>query len=281
MRKTKAKTNASGIDAEMIREEAATEEFTAAAFEAAVEGENAPVDDTPKPHDVLIEVKNVTREFYRKEQKIVAVNDVSMEIKRGSFVILCGKSGSGKTTLINMIAAIDMPTSGEISFEGKNYAKLSDNGRDNLRRVNMGIVFQNTALMANMSAIENVEFALSIAGYHSEKRRKGSIKWLERMGIRERRNHMPAEMSGGEQARVAIGRALAHSPKLLLADEPTAELDSRTSFEVVKMFRELVDHENLTIVMTTHDVNIMGVADVIYTLEDGRVVDVRTNKELS
>ncbi|MBQ3893989.1 MAG: ABC transporter ATP-binding protein [Clostridia bacterium] len=202
-----------------------------------------------------------------------------MDIKRGSFVILCGKSGSGKTTLLNLIAAIDMPTSGAVSFEGKAYDKMSENGRDNLRRTNMGIVFQNTALMSNMSAIENVEFALSIAGIHSEKRRKSSIIWLEKMGIRDRRNHMPAEMSGGEQARTAIGRALAHSPKLLLADEPTAELDTRTSFEVVKMFRNLVDEEGLTIIMTTHDVNIMGVADIIYTLEDGRVVDVRENKK--
>ena len=229
--------------------------------------------------EILIEVDHVTREFYRKDQKIVAVDDVSMKIKKGSFVILCGKSGSGKTTLLNMICAIDMPTSGSVSFEGKSYGSLNDNGRDKLRRVNMGIVFQNTALMSNMSAIENVEFALSIAGYRSNKRRRSSIKWLERMGIRERRNHMPAEMSGGEQARVAIGRALAHSPKLLLADEPTAELDSKTSFEVVKMFRELVDNEGLTIVMTTHDVNIMGVADIIYTLEDGRVADVRENQK--
>ena len=209
--------------------------------------------------ETLVYVDHVTREFRRKEQQIVAVNDVSMDIKRGSFVILCGKSGSGKTTLLNLIAAIDMPTSGTVSFEGKAYDKLSENGRDNLRRTNMGIVFQNTALMSNMSAIENVEFALSIAGIHSAKRRNSSIIWLEKMGI--------------------IGRALAHSPKLLLADEPTAELDTRTSFEVVKMFRNLVDEEGLTIIMTTHDVNIMGVADIIYTLEDGRVVDVRENKK--
>ena len=227
--------------------------------------------------EVLVSVSHVTREFTRKEQKIVAVNDVTLDVKKGTFVLLMGKSGSGKTTLLNLIAAIDMPTSGSVSFEGRDYASIGENGRDNLRRVNMGIVFQNTALMSNMSAIENVEFALSIAGIRSEKRRKSSITWLEKMGIRDRRNHMPAEMSGGEQARVAIGRALAHSPKLLLADEPTAELDTVTSREVVKMFRELVDTEDLTIVMTTHDVNIMGYADIIYTLEDGRITDVRTN----
>lgn len=174
----------------------------------------------------FIVANNVTREFKRKNQQIVAVDNVSLSIKQGTFNILCGRSGSGKTTFLNMLAAIDSPTSGEIYFDGRKLSEMSGRAKDNLRRVNMGIVFQNTALMANMSAIENVEFALSIAGIKSSKRRKNSITWLEKMGIRERRNHMPAEMSGGEQARVAIGRALAHSPKLLLADEPTSELDS-------------------------------------------------------
>lgn len=232
------------------------------------------------PDSEFIVVDNVTRKFRRKDQEIVAVDNVSLTIKKGTFNILCGRSGSGKTTLLNMIAAIDTPTAGNIYFEGNDLSAMSDRARDNLRRVNMGIVFQNTALMANMSAIENVEFALSIAGIKSSKRRKNSITWLEKMGIRERRNHMPAEMSGGEQARVAIGRSLAHSPKLLLADEPTSELDSATSFSVVNLFRELVREEGLTIIMTTHDVNIMGAADYVYTMEDGRVVDVRENKEL-
>ncbi|MBP1587393.1 MAG: ABC transporter ATP-binding protein [Clostridia bacterium] len=266
--------------AEAVENAAETVENAAESAETNASGApgNISGEDSPKgSREILVSVSHVTREFTRKDQKIVAVNDVSLEVEKGSFVILMGKSGSGKTTLLNLIAAIDMPTSGSVSFEGRDYASLGEKGRDNLRRVNMGIVFQNTALMSNMSAIENVEFALSIAGIHSEKRRKSSITWLEKMGIRDRRNHMPAEMSGGEQARVAIGRALAHSPKLLLADEPTAELDTNTSFEVVKMFRDLVDHENLTIVMTTHDVNIMGNADIIYTLEDGRVADVRKN----
>ncbi len=279
-KKDKLKTNE-------LAENAAVD--TSVDYSQIIANETAAEGDAPKPvetvkvnrEEVLIDVEGVTREFYRKDQKIVAVDNVSMKIHRGTFVILCGKSGSGKTTLLNLIAAIDMPTQGTISFEGKAYGSLNENKRDNLRRSNMGIVFQNTALMSNMSAIENVEFALSIAGFRSQKRRRSSIHWLERMGIRDRRNHMPAEMSGGEQARVAIGRALAHSPKLLLADEPTAELDSKTSMEVVKMFRDLVDIDGLTIVMTTHDVNIMGNADIIYTLEDGRVVDVRENTKLS
>jgi len=198
-----------------------------------------------------------------------------MEIKRGTFNILCGRSGSGKTTLLNMIATVDLPTSGKILFEDKDVTAISSKERDDLRRKKIGIIFQNTALIAQMSALENVEFALSVSGIKPAQRRTQAIAWLEMMGIRDRRNHMPAEMSGGEQARVAIGRALAHEPMLLLADEPTSELDTRTSFVVIDMFRKLVDERNLTIVMTTHDVNIMDAADHIYTMEDGVIVDVK------
>ena len=226
-------------------------------------------------NDIILRAENVTRDFYRKSEVIHAVRGVSVEIKRGTFNILCGRSGSGKTTLINMLAAIDTPTSGDIFFEDVNVALLNERKRDELRRKNIGIIFQNTALLAQMSALENVEFSLSVSGKKVKNKKDLCIEWLEKLGIRERRNHMPAEMSGGEQARVAISRALVHSPKLVLADEPTSELDSKTSFRVVDLFRELVDKEGLTIVMTTHDVNIMDVADTIYTMEDGVIVSER------
>ena len=223
--------------------------------------------------DNIITLDNVKRDFYRKSEVIHAVDGVSLNIERGTFNILRGKSGSGKTTLLNMIAMIDRPTDGKMTFNGEDITNASDKKRDNIRRTQLGIIFQNTALIAHMSAIENVEFALSIAGIKSQERKRQAINWLDIMGIKERRNHMPAEMSGGEQARVAIGRALAHEPILLLADEPTSELDTKTSFGVVDMFRELVDKQGLTIVMTTHDVNIMDVADNIFTMEDGRIID--------
>ena len=226
-------------------------------------------------NDIILRAENVTRDFYRKSEVIHAVRGVSVEIKRGTFNILCGRSGSGKTTLINMLAAIDTPTSGNIFFEDVNVALLNERKRDELRRKNIGIIFQNTALLAQMSALENVEFSLSVSGKKVKNKKDLCVEWLEKLGIRERRNHMPAEMSGGEQARVAISRALVHSPKLILADEPTSELDSKTSFRVVDLFRELVDKEGLTIVMTTHDVNIMDVADTIYTMEDGVIVSER------
>ncbi len=225
--------------------------------------------------EFILRAENVTRDFYRKSEVIHAVRGVNVNIKRGTFNILCGRSGSGKTTLINMLAAIDTPTSGQIFFEDVNVSLLNERKRDELRRRNIGIIFQNTALLAQMSAVENVEFSLSVSGKKIKNKRDLAIEWLDKLGIRERRNHMPSEMSGGEQARVAISRALVHSPKLVLADEPTAELDSRTSFRVVDLFRELVDKQGLTIVMTTHDVNIMDVADTIYTMEDGVIVSER------
>ncbi|MBO5077571.1 MAG: ABC transporter ATP-binding protein [Clostridia bacterium] len=225
--------------------------------------------------EFILRAEDVTRDFYRKSEVIHAVRGVNVNIKRGTFNILCGRSGSGKTTFINMLAAIDTPTSGKIYFEDVNIALLNERKRDELRRKNIGIIFQNTALLAQMSAVENVEFSLSVSGKKVKNKRDIAVEWLDKLGIRERRNHMPAEMSGGEQARVAISRALVHSPKLVLADEPTAELDSKTSFRVVDLFRELVDKQGLTIVMTTHDVNIMDVADTIYTMEDGVIVSER------
>ncbi|HBV52107.1 MAG TPA: macrolide ABC transporter ATP-binding protein [Clostridiales bacterium] len=225
--------------------------------------------------EAILRLEDVVRDFKRQTETIHAVRGVSLEIRRGTFNILCGRSGSGKTTLLNMIAAIDLPTSGKIFFEDQEITRMKSAERDALRRKKIGIIFQNTALIAQMTALENVEFALSVAGIKPGKRRRQAVDWLEQMGIRERKNHMPAEMSGGEQARVAIGRALAHEPILLLADEPTSELDTKTSFRVIDMFRSLVDTNGLTIVMTTHDVNIMGAADLIYTMEDGVIIDVK------
>ena len=223
--------------------------------------------------EAILRLEDVVRDFKRQTETIHAVRGVSLEIRRGTFNILCGRSG--KTTLLNMLAAIDLPTSGKIFFEDQEITHMKSAERDALRRKKIGIIFQNTALIAQMTALENVEFALSVAGIKPGKRRRQAVDWLEQMGIRERKNHMPAEMSGGEQARVAIGRALAHEPVLLLADEPTSELDTKTSFRVIDMFRSLVDTNGLTIVMTTHDVNIMGAADLIYTMEDGVIIDVK------
>jgi len=151
---------------------------------------------------------------------------------------------------------------------------MSERKRDALRRSKLGFVFQSVALVSNMSAFENIDFALRIAKYSGKERKKRAEECLDFVGLKKRMKHYPGEMSGGEQQRVAIARAIAHRPMLLLADEPTAELDTTTGLRVVKLFKELVTRENITVVMCTHDPSMMGVADRIFTLEDGVVIDV-------
>ena len=184
-----------------------------------------------------------------------------------------GPSGSGKTTLINILGALDYPSSGEVWFGGEDIKKLSEKKRDSLRRYDMAFVFQSIALMSAMTAYENVEFGLRLANVPYSERDKRTREVMRNVGLEKRMFHRPGEMSGGEQQRTAIARAIAHKPKIVFADEPTAELDSTTSLHIVKLFKELVEKEGMTIVMTTHDPSMMEVADRVYTLEDGEIVD--------
>ncbi|MDR0286235.1 MAG: ABC transporter ATP-binding protein [Clostridiales bacterium] len=228
--------------------------------------------------NTCLAVENVYREYIKKGETIHALSNINMNIENGTFNILCGRSGSGKTTLLNILSTIDLPTSGRVFYNDIDITKLHEVERDNLRRTDMGLVFQSTALVSLMTAQENVEYALNIAGMPAKGRSKLATHWLDQVGIEDRKKHMPAQLSGGEQQRVGIARAIAHSPKLLFADEPTAELDTQTAFKIVDLFRTLTDREGLTIIMTTHDVNIMDIADNIYTLQDGEIVDERKNK---
>ena len=183
-----------------------------------------------------------------------------------------GRSGSGKTTLMNILGALDSPKSGSVIMTGKDIVALSEHEREDIRRKKIGFVFQSVALIPMMTAYENVEFALRLAGCR-ENRAKRTKEVLNLVGLGRRMNHMPQELSGGEQQRVAIARAIAHKPEIIFADEPTAELDSGTSVQVMKIFRKLVEEEGITIVMTTHDAGLMEGADYIYELEDGEIVD--------
>jgi len=202
-----------------------------------------------------------------------AVNGISIKIPENSLTILKGKSGSGKTTLMNSLGALDYPTSGDIMFSGKSITKMSESRRDKLRRKDIGFVFQSTALISMMTAFENVDFILRINGYPSKQRRKRAEECLAHVGLAGRMNHLPPELSGGEQQRVAIARAIAGKPKIIFADEPTAELDTNTGLQVVKIFKDLIEHEGATIVMTTHDSGLMQVADRVYELADGVVIN--------
>ncbi len=219
----------------------------------------------------MIETKKVCRAFpVAGGEPFQALKDVSVSIPREKLTILRGKSGSGKTTLINIIGALDAPTSGEVFFDGKNITGLSGKEREKLRRQKLGFIFQSISLIPMMTVYENVEFALRLSNY-KDNRKKRVEECLHLVGLGRRMEHMPQELSGGEQQRVAIARAIAHKPQVVFADEPTAELDTATSLTVIKLFKDLVEQQGATVVMTTHDMALMAAGDVVYTLEDGSV----------
>ena len=201
-----------------------------------------------------------------------ALKGLDLEIKKGKLSVLKGRSGSGKTTLMNILSALDYPTEGEVYFQGVNIAALSEQERGNLRRKKIGFVFQSVALVPMMTAYENVEFSLRLAGITGN--RKARVEeCLQLVGLGNRLHHLPQELSGGEQQRVAIARALAHKPEVIFADEPTAELDTNTGLQVLKIFKDLCASEGVTIVMTTHDTGLMELADQTFQLEDGEFVE--------
>lgn len=224
-------------------------------------------------NNFIIEVNGVNRIFPIPGGEFQALKNICVDIPRGNLAILRGRSGSGKTTLMNIIGALDDPTSGTVSIDGREVGRLSGKARENLRRKDMGFVFQSVSLIPTMNAFQNVEFSMRLAGIKAGRERdKRVTECLKLVGLGNRMNHMPAEMSGGEQQRVAIARAFAHSPKIILADEPTAELDSAMAAQVTKLFQEMTRKEDITILMTTHDVGLMDAGDMIIELESGEQV---------
>lgn len=215
-----------------------------------------------------IVISHVNRIFTVGAQEFQALSDISAEIPEGSLTILKGRSGSGKTTLLNLIGALDMPSSGSVSLYGRDIGRLSEREREKIRRTQVGFVFQSVSLIPTMNAFQNVEFSLRLAGM-KQGREKRVEECLRMVGLGNRMTHMPAEMSGGEQQRVAIARAFAHRPRILLADEPTAELDSAMAAEVTRLFQEMIRKENITIIMTTHDVGLMDAGSMVIELENG------------
>lgn len=226
----------------------------------------------------IIDARNVCRDFQIGDGSTVhALKGINLQIEPNRLSVLRGRSGSGKTTLINILGALDRPTSGEVLFLDNDITKLADKDRDKLRRIDMAFVFQSVALISTMTAFENVEFALRLTNLPYKERVERAKQSLVQVGLEKRMNHRPGEMSGGEQQRVAIARAISHSPKIIFADEPTAELDSPTAMAVMKLFQDIVHQNDLTIVMTTHDTAMMEMADIVYTLEDGVISDVMDN----
>ena len=222
----------------------------------------------------VIEVSGVNRIFPVPGGEFQALKDINVTIPRGNLAILKGRSGSGKTTLMNIIGALDQPTSGIVQIDGRPLGKMSGKQREKLRRKEMGFVFQAVSLLPTMNAFQNVEFSMRLAGIKAGRERDKRVEeCLKLVGLGSRMRHMPAEMSGGEQQRVAIARAIAHRPKIILADEPTAELDSAMGAQVTMLFREMTRKEGITILMTTHDVGLMDAGDMIIELEAGQQVN--------
>ena len=221
----------------------------------------------------VIEVNGINRIFPVPGGEFQALKDINVSIPQGNLAILRGRSGSGKTTLMNIIGALDQPTSGTVKIDGRLIGEMSDRERENLRRQEMGFVFQAVSLIPTMNAFQNVEFSMRLAGIKAGKERDRRVEeCLKMVGMGNRMRHMPAEMSGGEQQRVAIARAIAHGPKIILADEPTAELDSAMGAHVAMLFQEMTRKEGITILMTTHDVGLMDAGDMIIELEAGEQV---------
>lgn len=219
----------------------------------------------------IISARNVVRKFRLGDgSDFYALKGVNMDVKESALTILKGRSGSGKTTLLNILSALDECTEGSVSFDGQIYSEMSLTEREQLRRNQVGFVFQSVALIPIMNAYENVDFSLRLSNYEGDHEER--IKQvLSLVDMEERIHHFPGQMSGGEQQRIAIARAVAHKPKVIFADEPTGALDTETGLKVMKLFRNLIEKEHITIVMTTHDPNLMELGDVVYEMEDGEL----------
>ena len=220
-----------------------------------------------------VRVTNVTRAYTVNNEQVLALRGVSLTVEEGAFVALMGRSGSGKTTLLNMIGGLDQPSSGEVALYGQVLNGMNQEQLTLLRREKIGFIFQSFALLPILSAWENVEMPLRIAGVRSRReRRQRAEAALALVGLERWATHRPAEMSGGQQQRVAIARALVSRPRLLLADEPTGELDSTTGRNLLTLLRTIVRTEGVTLIMATHDRTIFDFADVVYQLRDGQIV---------
>ncbi len=215
-----------------------------------------------------IEISHVSRRFSVAGGEFWALKDVTVTIPEGILAILKGRSGSGKTTLLNIIGALDAPSEGTVRIDGREIGGLTERQRDDLHRRRMGFVFQAVSLIPSLNAYQNVEFSLRMAGIREGRKRRAE-ECLKLVGLGNRMTHMPAQMSGGEQQRVAIARAMAHKPRILLADEPTAELDSAMAAEVTRLFAQLAEKEKVTVVMTTHDLGLMDAGSMVIELENG------------
>ncbi len=218
----------------------------------------------------LIVTQKLNKTYGKGDSAVVAVNDIDLSIKKGQFTAIVGTSGSGKSTLMHLLGGVDDPTSGKVFIEGEDIFKLKDEKRSILRRRKIGFIFQEYNLIPILTVEENIVMPVLLDGNKVNKDEVDEL--LERLGLADRRNHLPSQLSGGQQQRVAIGRAIINRPSIILADEPTGNLDKRNSEEVINMMFEAVRDRNETLVIVTHEMDIAAMADRIIHLEDGTIV---------
>jgi putative ABC transport system ATP-binding protein len=225
---------------------------------------------------VAVEACGLSRIFGEKATRVEALDGINLRINRGEFVAIMGPSGSGKSTLLHLLGGLDEPSSGSVKVDGQDLSSMSDDEITQLRRRHIGFVFQAFNLLHVLTAGENVALPLIIDGRSEADANKQARAVLERVGVANRKDHYPSELAGGEQQRVALARSLCADPVLLLADEPTGNLDSRNSEQIIALLRRLVDEHGQTIVMVTHDAGHAAMADRLITLRDGRIEDEQT-----
>jgi putative ABC transport system ATP-binding protein len=222
----------------------------------------------------LLETREVSKVYQMGTNEVTALDRVSLGVDAGEFVAIQGTSGSGKSTLLNMLGGLDRPTTGEVVFENKSLTPFTKKEMARFRRRSVGMIFQTFNLIPTMSAAENVRLALAFGGMRGKEKETRARELLARVGLGDRLTHRPSELSGGEQQRVAIARALANRPRVLLADEPTGNLDSTRAEELLELIRQMVANDNLTIIMVTHDRELAArFAHRIVLMKDGRIVE--------
>jgi len=220
----------------------------------------------------MININSLSKEYIMGENKLLALNDVSVSIKEGEFVSIMGSSGSGKSTLMNIIGCLDVPTKGNYFFRDNDIANYNSNNLAELRNKDIGFIFQNFNLLPRLNALENVVLPLLYSGKNLKERNKLALEALKNVGLEERVHHRPNQLSGGQQQRVSIARAIAGSPKLILADEPTGALDSNTGFEIMKILNDL-NSQGITIVLVTHEDDIAKYGSRIIKMKDGKIIE--------
>ena len=224
----------------------------------------------------MINISSISKEYVMGDNKLLALNNVDVSIKEGEFVSIMGSSGSGKSTLMNIIGCLDVPSNGDYFFRENNISNYSSNKLAELRNKDIGFIFQNFNLLPRLNALENVILPLLYSGKSSKERTKLALEALENVGLKERTHHRPNQLSGGQQQRVSIARAIAGTPKLILADEPTGALDSTTSLEIMKILNDL-NKRGITIVLVTHEDDIAKYGSRIIKMKDGKIIEDNKN----